>query len=255
MENFEISADYHTHTLYSHGSGTVMENVAEASKKGLKEIAITDHGLKHIVFGMRKRKMAPLKQDIANAMVIYPSVNVLAGIEANINGVNGVIDVRESERSWFDIILAGYHKMVYADKLSDYGKIHLNSIYEKLIGQPTAKMKTVNTDAVVKAIANNPIAILTHINYGLKVDETEVAKACAYYGTYLELNGKRINLTREEFDNILSTDVKLIMSSDAHEPTRVGDFWLPISFVKGLGIEDRIVNYNNVPAFRSPKEK
>ena len=37
-------ADYHTHTVYSHGTGSVLENALIAKEKGLKEIAITDHG-------------------------------------------------------------------------------------------------------------------------------------------------------------------------------------------------------------------
>ena len=47
-----LTADYHTHTPYSHGKNTVAENVARAKELGLKEIAITDHGLTHIVFGV-----------------------------------------------------------------------------------------------------------------------------------------------------------------------------------------------------------
>ena len=35
-----LTADYHTHTTYSHGKGTVSENAAVAEEKGLKEIAI-----------------------------------------------------------------------------------------------------------------------------------------------------------------------------------------------------------------------
>ena len=47
--------DYHTHTIYSrkkfipyyHAKGTIEENILEAKKVGLKEIAITDHGFNH----------------------------------------------------------------------------------------------------------------------------------------------------------------------------------------------------------------
>ena len=36
--------DYHTHTSYSHGRGTVGDMVLAAKDRGLKEVAITDHG-------------------------------------------------------------------------------------------------------------------------------------------------------------------------------------------------------------------
>ena len=32
----QILADYHTHTKYSHGKGTIEENVLEAISKGIK---------------------------------------------------------------------------------------------------------------------------------------------------------------------------------------------------------------------------
>ena len=34
-----LTGDYHTHTIYSHGSGTVLDNALAAKEKGLKEIA------------------------------------------------------------------------------------------------------------------------------------------------------------------------------------------------------------------------
>ena len=38
-----ITADYHTHTNYSHGKGTPEENVLAAIEKGLRRIAISEH--------------------------------------------------------------------------------------------------------------------------------------------------------------------------------------------------------------------
>ena len=44
----QILADYHTHTVYSHGKGTIEDNVKEAISKGIKTIGISDHGYKHM---------------------------------------------------------------------------------------------------------------------------------------------------------------------------------------------------------------
>ena len=38
-----IISDLHTHTFYSHGTGSVRENVIAAIKHGLKRVAITEH--------------------------------------------------------------------------------------------------------------------------------------------------------------------------------------------------------------------
>ena len=53
-----LTADYHTHTPYSHGKNTVLENVTAAKKLGLKEIAITDHGFNHLHFRLKRKKHA-----------------------------------------------------------------------------------------------------------------------------------------------------------------------------------------------------
>ena len=55
-----LFGDYHTHTKFSHGKGTVEENARTAREMGLKQIAITDHGLGHIAFGLRKCKLPHL---------------------------------------------------------------------------------------------------------------------------------------------------------------------------------------------------
>ena len=52
-----LLGDYHTHTKYSrhnHGKGSVLENASVASNKGLKQIAITDHGFSHRLYGVRR---------------------------------------------------------------------------------------------------------------------------------------------------------------------------------------------------------
>ena len=68
-----LYGDYHTHTTYSrhnHGKGTVLENASVAANKGLKQIAITDHGFNHILFGLRRRKLAALRAECDDASFI-----------------------------------------------------------------------------------------------------------------------------------------------------------------------------------------
>ncbi len=51
----KIIGDYHTHTIYSHGKGTIRENVEAAIERGLEEIAICDHGPGHIIYGAKEK--------------------------------------------------------------------------------------------------------------------------------------------------------------------------------------------------------
>ena len=50
-----LFGDYHTHTIYTHGKSTIEENVLVAIKKGLKEVAITEHSYKHLLILLKEK--------------------------------------------------------------------------------------------------------------------------------------------------------------------------------------------------------
>ena len=60
----QILADYHTHTKYSHGKGTIEENVLEAISKGIKTIGISDHGYKHLAYGIKLNDIYKMREEI-----------------------------------------------------------------------------------------------------------------------------------------------------------------------------------------------
>lgn len=60
----EILADYHTHTIYSHGKGTIEDNVKVAIEKNIKTIGISDHGYKHIAYGVKYDSIAKMREEI-----------------------------------------------------------------------------------------------------------------------------------------------------------------------------------------------
>ena len=59
-----LLGDYHTHTVFSHGKGTIEENVKVAQKKGLKEIAIADHGFQHRLYNIKRRDVPLMRKQI-----------------------------------------------------------------------------------------------------------------------------------------------------------------------------------------------
>ena len=98
--------------------------------------------------------------------------------------------------------------------------------------------------------------IVSHINYGIKADAVEVARACRHFGTYVELNGKRISMTDKELELIAAEGTEFICDSDAHSVERVGDFSVPIAAIERVGIPySQIANWERLPRFRSRKEK
>lgn len=244
----EFYGDYHTHTTFSHGRATIAQNAAEAAAKGFKEIAITDHGFRHVTYNVTRRSVPLMQRQIAQASARY-GVNVLFGMETNITGRGG-IDLKPSDFEFLDVVLCGYHRFVVPLKPRDL--FH----FARVVLFNPKKLISRNTDLYLSVIEKYDIDVITHINYSMLVDCERVAKACADTGTMLELNGKRINFSDDEFRAMAATGVQFIVNSDAHSRGKVGDFAAPLELLKRVPIpESQIANLNKKPIFRSQKKR
>ena len=87
--------DHHTHTIYSHGKGSIEDNVRVAAARGLKSVAVTDHGPGHLTYGLKTEKLPEMRREIARLKTVYPQVEVLLGVEANTIRVEPYLDVHE----------------------------------------------------------------------------------------------------------------------------------------------------------------
>ena len=65
--DYRMTFDIHTHTTYSHGKGSIEDNVKAGLARGLEKIAITDHGPGHLTYGIRKDAIPAMREDIQNA--------------------------------------------------------------------------------------------------------------------------------------------------------------------------------------------
>ncbi len=218
----KIFADYHTHTLYSHGKGTIKDNVDAAIKRGLREIAIADHGPRHFLYGIKLKDLDRMRKEIDEINRTNDRIKVKLGMEANIISVNGKIDVDEEVRSKLDILLAGYHFGAFPESITQSVKIHGWNLLSKQFTSMDKKARVINTQAVVEAIYNNKIDILTHPGAKANIDTKEVAKAAAARGTALEINSSHGHLTVEYIKVAMEEGAKFVISSDAHIPSAVG---------------------------------
>ena len=82
VNKYRMIYDHHTHTVYSHGKGTIEDNVRVASEKGLSSIAITDHGPGHLTYGIKMEKLPEMRAKIDRLKSVYPDIEVLLGVEA-----------------------------------------------------------------------------------------------------------------------------------------------------------------------------
>ncbi|MFA6859885.1 MAG: PHP domain-containing protein [Clostridia bacterium] len=240
-----LYGDYHTHTIFSHGSGTVLDNAIVAARKGLKEIAITDHGFRHKTFGMSLTDMDKLKNDCLEATK-QTGVKVLLGVESNFISLDGTIDLTSEQVEMFDIVLCGYHNFVWAKTPSDSYNLFFKNIISPIIGTSKKQIEK-NTNCILRAMDKNPcIKVLTHVGYGMKVDALTVAREARDRGVLIELNGKRIHFTDEEILIMTQEKVNFIIDSDAHRPERVGECNRGTNLALRLQIPyERIANVNH----------
>lgn len=252
-----LTADYHTHTPYSHGKNTVLENAAAAKNKGLKELAITDHGFNHLLFGLRRKKLPAFRKEIDEAQAAT-GIKIYMGMESNLISLDGRTDMKDSDLEFFDIYLCGIHEVLRYASLSDAYNIMLkNYLAYKSGRKPSEQIIKNTTRAYVEAVKNNPIDILTHINYKCFCDLKEVATVCADYGTYIEINTKKRHVSAEELNLMASTGVRFVIDSDAHSADRVGDTLIAEQLLSQASVPyEQIDNIDGrLPSFRFTEYK
>jgi putative hydrolase len=239
----KLTVDYHTHTIFSHGKGTILQNAEQAEQKGLFEIAITDHGFSHPAFRISKSKL-PKMRKLCQEAEKSTGVKVLLGIESNILGISGKTDLKQKDYDKFDIFLAGIHKFILYDGLKEWFKLYgANLLTRKFKDKPSKSLIERNTKIYINTIKNNPIDILAHPNYCFFADAVEVAKCCRDYGTLFEIDARKTHLSDEEWVNVANTGVNFIINSDAHVPCKIAEIEHAYKMIERTGIsKSQIVN-------------
>lgn len=240
-----ILGDYHTHTVYSHGKGSVEDNVAAAVAKGLKEIAITDHSFSHMFYNVHRADFSQFIIDIENARVRFPTIKILSGLETNLLSYDGQVDMSKRVREKLDVAICGYHKL--AGSGFDFFSFTLPKLFSS---SKKAKAIVKNTDAYINAIMQNDIDFISHPNVGMPIDVLELGKVASEQGVLIELNGKRMALTDDEILSLCDMGCQFICNSDAHSPNKVGECKYPLEVVERLGVQEYVANYNKLPTFR-----
>lgn len=227
-----LFADYHTHTFYSHGSGSVCDNALAAQARGLSQVAIADHGPASL-FGVGVASLNTfehIRKDVDQANAQLPGLQVLLAVEANVVGKDGLLDIPPAMQRDFDLILAGLHIMVRPHAWWDALKVGLGNMSEK-------SALVVNTDLLVSAVYRNRIAIVTHPGLRLPIDTAELARACAATGTALEINTGHRHTGLRYVELVAQEGARLAIGSDAHTPERVGDLQYGLDLVERAGLQ------------------
>lgn len=249
----KLLGDYHTHTIYSsgfkkvgtHATGTIRDNAEAALKKGLKELVISDHGPGHYIYGVRMKNIPIMREEIdrLNQEFGPKGLKILLGVEANLTGMDGTIDVDDELLKYIDFLTMGYHFGVTPKSFVDGLYLYVYNVFSKITSIGKKKMIDLNTKAYIKALDKYPIDMISHPGSKAGVNIVELARHAYKYGTALEISAKHGELSVESIKKLLDEDVIYLVNSDAHCPQDIGNVQAAIDKAKEAKLPlDRIKN-------------
>lgn len=219
-----IIADMHSHTIASgHAFGSLAENAAAAAARGLRLLAVTDHGPAipgaPSVLYFRCASLVPEE---------LHGVRLLAGAEVNITDAAGALDLDDGLRAGLDFTLIGFHPYTC------YGR-----------GEPAA-----NTAALLAALARPGVDCVAHAdNHNFPVDLDAVVPAAARAGVIFEVNNRSFIASRKGSEANLRRlvqlcrrhDLPVVVSSDAHSQAQIGCFRNALALLAELQFPEELV--------------
>jgi len=235
-----MPGDYHTHTTYSDGSGTVADSVEQAIAVGLSEIGISDHisavqpspwKMPSIAFADLGRYSAEVRREASR----HEGITVLLGIEADYAPEHeGQLHAMLDDQP-FDYVIGGVHAVDGFD-FDDPALRH-----DPRWDDPDA-LFAAYYDKVRQAAQFGKFDIIAHLDYiGLWGHTPGPAAAAAVAaaldaiaasGAAIELNTDRITDPAGVMypsDTLLHAasdrGIPLVLGSDAHCAAHVGRLW------------------------------
>lgn len=229
----KLLADFHTHSKNSrlgHGKNKIEEMAISANEMGLVEIGVTDHGYAHF-FRTTKQKMVQARK-IVDEINEWSKTKVLLGIEADIISEDGTLDVDNETLALVDILIIGYHRLIFTDFANFFGK-----------AKKTEEAKRKCTNAFVNAIRRYPVTIVAHLDSILNTDMYEIGRACYERGTMIEINNRHTKWTEKQVEDLIASECMFVLSSDAHSREAVGEVSKAMDLVRKYNIpSERIAN-------------
>lgn len=236
-----LTGDYHMHSSFSGDCKNELEAIVKkAIDLGLKEIAITDHGPAHSGYGIKKTDYPLLRAQVDALKHQYPNLKILLGLEANILGPSGEIDLSEDMQPLNDWLNAGYH---FGSRFTKDFRWHIINFLSRFSNHFYEKAKTLNTEAMVQAMKRNKITMITHPGAKGPIDMDRVASVAAETGTMLEINSSHGHLTVDALKVALKYPVMFVVNSDAHHIDDIGNVTEALNRVIVAGVPlERLYN-------------
>lgn len=209
--------DMHTHTQYSDGIGMIRDNVAEAEKKGLELVGISDH-IHHFTpkkFNAYIFEIEQIKKE--------SEIAVLAGIEANIFTTG--VDITSEMAKKLDYVIASAHVWLDPEGINAYLELIKIAIRDEDVD-------------IIGHFGN----VFPYIGYPSYEEYLEIVELAEEHGKAFEISS-RYRVPELDFIKLcIRRGIKLTFASDAHMPAEVGAIgWSKKVFKKAGGTREDLL--------------
>ncbi len=220
---YRIEADTHTHTLASqHAYSTVMELVHEAKKKGLKGIAVTDHGP-----DLGDAPYAGHFHNLKSIPRLVDGIVVLRGIEANLLDFDGRLDLDNRLLSTLDWVIVSIHGVCF-----------------------TAGTKEDHTRAWMNVLQNPWVDVIGHSGQNdFEYDYESVIIEAGKRGKIIEINNHSFSGVRPGSEKncpeiarlCKKHGVRIVVNSDTHFATQLGQLDTALKMLEEIDFPPELI--------------
>lgn len=227
-------ADLHMHSIMSgHAFGTIRELAYVAAERKLALIGVTEHGpgIPGTCDPIYFRNIVDAPRELYGVEMLYGSeVNVLAG---------GKVDLDERHLRCLDYAVAGIHNLCYDN--------------EGIVG---------NTDNVIGCMRNPKVRFISHPDDNRNpLDYPAIVQAAREYNVALEVNNSSLRKPqlrpgcvenyRKMIPLCMEYGVKIIVNTDSHDPSQVGDFTFARALLQDIGAGDEVILNNDLEKLKT----
>lgn len=221
-----IEADLHVHTIASgHAFSTITEVASAASERGLKAVAILDHG---------PRLPGGAHEYYFSNLVSLPEkihgVRIFKGVEANIIDERGRLDISDFTLELLEFVGISFHPAC---------------------GYEPSTI-TRNTEVIIKAMENPNVRMVCHPSVpGFEVDLRALVESAKELGVLIEINNYSFNENSFRYPS-LEENLRLMeicaekeawvaVNSDAHFHELVGEVSAAFKYIEETGFPRSLI--------------
>lgn len=218
----KLVGDLHCHTIASvHAYSTLRENITAANEKGLKVLAITDHGI-----GCEDAPSVNYFENLLSLPGQIAGIRLLKGVEANIMDFNGNLDMPKEALEKMEVVIASFHTACLV---------------------PGTKEE--HTNAYLRVAENPLVHIIGHSGSAeFLYDYEKVIPVFKKYGKVVEINAHTFICREKSIPNCIHIanlckqyEVPVAVNSDAHSEFEVGECKKAFEMLESINFPENLI--------------